>query len=142
MIGGERTGIQMDELINGIVSAQEELLKDRIVANTVILNGKRYGKLIQAGFHPTICGMSCDFAPLPDDFAFAVQYRMEPKQPESNADRIRAMSDEELAVLLEGCICPSDPCKKVVNRERQPDKKRCQSCWLDWLQSPVGGDAE
>ena len=59
------------------------------------------------------------------------------KHTPSNADRIRAMSDEELAVLLEGCICPSEPCKKVVNRERQPDKKMCQSCWLDWLKREV-----
>lgn len=55
------------------------------------------------------------------------------KRITTNADRIRAMSDDELAILLEGCICPSEPCKKVVNRERQPDKKMCQLCWLDWL---------
>lgn len=61
----------------------------------------------------------------------------------TQADRIRAMSDEELAVLLEGCICPSNPCKKVVDRTRTPDKKACQSCWLDWLQSSAaGGDTE
>lgn len=58
----------------------------------------------------------------------------------TNADRIRAMSNEELAVLLEGCICPSEPCKKVVNRERQPDKKMCQSCWLDWLKQEARDD--
>lgn len=56
-----------------------------------------------------------------------------PETRKTNADRIRSMTDEELAVLLEGCICPSDPCKKVVNRGKQPDKKICQSCWLDWL---------
>lgn len=53
----------------------------------------------------------------------------------TQADLIRAMTDEELAVLLEGCVCPSATC----NRERQPEKKMCQSCWLDWLRSPAGG---
>lgn len=63
------------ELLNGIITAQEELLKDKIVANTVIINSKKYGKLIEEGFYPTVCGMACYFSPLPDDFAFAVQYR-------------------------------------------------------------------
>lgn len=50
----------------------------------------------------------------------------------TNADRIRAMSDNELAVLLEGCICPKDPCPDI-DRATEPDKKRCTKCWLDWL---------
>lgn len=56
----------------------------------------------------------------------------------SNADRIRAMSDEELAKTLwdyadgcpagyawsEACVMPDD----------------CEGCWLDWLKSPVEVD--
>lgn len=49
--------------------------------------------------------------------------------PQTNADRIRAMSDEELAKLFEdGCPddqhgknCPSDPCS-------------CLECWVRYLQ--------
>lgn len=70
-------------------------------------------------------------------FASKTCPNFEELKPTTNADRIRAMSDEELAVLLEGCICPTEPCKKVVNREKQPDKKMCQSCWLDWLRQEV-----
>lgn len=50
----------------------------------------------------------------------------------SNGDRIRAMSDEELAVLLEGCICPKDPCPDI-DRDTPTDKKHCTKCWLEWL---------
>ena len=51
---------------------------------------------------------------------------------QTNADRIRNMTDEELAVLLEGCICPKEPCPDI-DRATEPDKKRCTKCWLDWL---------
>lgn len=75
-----------------------------------------------------------------ENLAGVMAYQYTHRPVATNADRIRSMSDEELAVLLEGCICPSDPCKKVVNRERQPDKKMCQSCWLDWLKQEVQND--
>ena len=46
----------------------------------------------------------------------------------TNADRIRAMSDEELAKIIEhelGCPVTGD-CEKM--------SKDCKACWLDWLQ--------
>ncbi len=49
----------------------------------------------------------------------------------TNADRIRAMSDEELAKIIEhelGCPVTGD-CEKMY--------KDCKACWLDWLQRPV-----
>lgn len=49
----------------------------------------------------------------------------------SNADAIRAMSDEEL-VRLTGPVCPEDHhCGKCVSD--------CVECWIRWLQSPAGG---
>ena len=60
-------------------------------------------------------------------------------EPRTNADRIRAMSDEELAVLLEGCICPIEPCSEI-DRDTEPDKKKCTQCWLDWLRQEVNDD--
>ena len=49
----------------------------------------------------------------------------------SNADRIRSMSDEELAEILGGkCICPpTSECPKVCGD--------CDVCWLEWLQQPA-----
>lgn len=49
-----------------------------------------------------------------------------------NGDLIRAMTDEELAVLLEGCICPKGPCPDI-DRDTPLDKEHCTKCWLAWL---------
>ena len=49
----------------------------------------------------------------------------------TNADHIRAMSDEELAKIIErelGCPVTGD-CEKM--------SKDCKACWLDWLQQPA-----
>lgn len=49
------------------------------------------------------------------------------KKPQTNADRIRSMEDEELAKILGNkCICP--PTTECVN---------CVDCWLEWLQQPA-----
>lgn len=53
--------------------------------------------------------------------------------PETNADRIRAMSDEEMAEFLfyawnNASWCSSKPC---------PEDQSCEPCWLDWLQQEV-----
>ena len=54
----------------------------------------------------------------------------EPK-PQTNADRIRAMSDEELMKIFEsvgmtGCPEPTMDCRAS-----------CEECILDWLKQPV-----
>ena len=48
--------------------------------------------------------------------------------PITNENRIRAMSDEELAKILgDKCICPpTSECSKVCGD--------CDVCWLEWLQ--------
>ena len=45
----------------------------------------------------------------------------------TNADRIRAMSDEELAAILcgDGWNCPPCECK---------NEDDCLDCWLEWLE--------
>ena len=52
----------------------------------------------------------------------------------NNADKIRSMSDEELAKLLDyelGCPSTGD-CAKM--------SKDCKACLLDWLQQPAEVD--
>lgn len=55
----------------------------------------------------------------------------------SNADRIRAMSDEEMAELpweydFQCYMCPNKPlCDDGY--------KTCKELWLDWLKSPAEG---
>ena len=51
-----------------------------------------------------------------------------PHKQQTNAQKIRAMSDEELAKIIEhelGCPVTGD-CEKM--------SKDCKACWLDWLQ--------
>ena len=62
-------------------------------------------------------------------------------KPMTNGDRIRAMTDEELAALIEETSCCGKHC---------PAKEHCDStetigCFqtvLEWLRKPVEGDAE
>lgn len=53
----------------------------------------------------------------------------------TQADRIRAMSDEELAAFIERSDCPPHG-----NWVCDYENRSCVHCWLDWLRSPVGGD--
>lgn len=54
----------------------------------------------------------------------------------TNADRIRAMSNEELAELIaEGCCRNIDCPKEFI----MADGLDCRGCWLHYLQSPVNG---
>lgn len=49
------------------------------------------------------------------------------KPPMTNADRIRAMSDEELALQF-GANCPKE--------NRRACDRVCSKCWLEWLRQP------
>ena len=53
----------------------------------------------------------------------------------SNADRIRSMTDEELAVKLAGNACP--PNHKNPITECEVTGHPCYECWLDWLKQEV-----
>lgn len=120
-----------DELMKSILTAQEKMLQHGIEANSVTLNGRKYGKLIEnlpPNMKPTVFGMAvkAEYA-LPDDYDFLVQY--EPPQPKTNADRLRSMTDEELARFLG----VSDACPPS-NPECEHE---CYLCWLDWLREEV-----
>lgn len=51
----------------------------------------------------------------------------------TNADRIREMSDEELATFMncDGCPPKNEGCN---------DGQKCSLCWLEWLQQPAEDD--
>ena len=58
----------------------------------------------------------------------------------TNADRIRAMSDKEMAEFLEtvnSCFCASAMNNKQCKPWQKEDK--CP-CWLDWLKEEVKDD--
>ena len=57
------------------------------------------------------------------------------REPMTNADRIRAMSDEELAELIDretDSCAPTGDCEKM--------SRDCKDCWLEWLQQPAEED--
>ena len=59
---------------------------------------------------------------------------------QTNADRIRNMSDEELAsVLFSGCIDSMNlekcPCVSESELDNDKIRKMCKKCTLEWLQS-------
>ena len=60
-------------------------------------------------------------------------------KPLTNADRIRAMTDEQLAYFLlavkidyAGCAFP--------DHESCPVKGSCYDCWLEWMKEEAKGD--
>ena len=55
-------------------------------------------------------------------------------KPKTNGDRVRAMTDEELAKMLDGSICP--PGYNQIGA-CEAGEEECYLCWLDW----VKGDA-
>ena len=125
-----------DDLMKSILTAQDEMLRCGIEANSVTLNGRKYGKLIEnlpPNMKPTIFGMAvkADYT-LPDDYDFLAQY--EPPQPQTNSDRIRMMTDEELArFIFIGC----DGRKCIETDESESIPHQCERCWLDWLKQEV-----
>ena len=72
------------------------------------------------------------------------KYFTPPTEPKTNADRIRAMSDEELVLFV----------RAFINSSRCPyDWKGCENCWLkelcnanayngelEWLHAPAEGE--
>ena len=55
----------------------------------------------------------------------------------TNADRIRAMSDDELADFMNSDISgcpPTGDCNKASDD--------CKACWLNWLQQPLEEGAD
>ena len=53
----------------------------------------------------------------------------------NNAQKIRSMTDEELAELIDretDSCAPTGDCEKM--------SRDCKACWLDWLQQPAEED--
>ena len=52
----------------------------------------------------------------------------------TNADRIRSMTNEELATFIEEASCPPTCYRTHIYECRKED---CAPCWLAWLQAEV-----
>ena len=76
-----------------------------------------------------------DLAALPPKAYGALRKLLELEHPlcPTNADRIRTMSDEELAAAI---ICPNESGLEEVPCELD-DGRDCFKCCLDWLRDPA-----
>ena len=74
----------------------------------------------------------CQYAGEQRGFVINCTNYMPRQKPQTNADRIRAMSDEELAEFRAGGHCP--PSRRFPNCATiEP----CSKCWLEYLRQPV-----
>lgn len=124
-----------DELMRRILEAENEAFKVKVKANTVVVNGRKYGVLKDTpGFVNTLFGMKLETpVDMPDNCDFFLQER--PPVLKTNGDSIRSMTDEELADTFNGG-CPNGDrlnCRKYYKN----GGRDCFNCWLDWLKSPV-----
>lgn len=62
------------------------------------------------------------------------------RKPMTNADRIRGMSDEELASYLTGVWYGFEEVPGMCDVCDNNSVQNCGKCWLDWLKSPVEVD--
>lgn len=61
-------------------------------------------------------------------------------KPITNADRIRNMTDEELALII---MCPYDNLPGECTCEEDDSRANCIKCCLEWLQAEVKeGDSD
>ena len=93
----------------------------------VIINCKMIAQPIEMPCSKTNCRYFADCLATYEEYS---------GKPMTNADRIRAMSDEELAEFLsdDERACPPKwhNCRKHINE--------CGGCWLEWLKQPAEGE--
>ena len=62
-------------------------------------------------------------------------------KPQTNADRIRSMSDEELAEFAvstgQGCAPGENLVECCFDHKDGPIEADCRKCWIDWLREDV-----
>ena len=63
-----------------------------------------------------------------------------PMKPKTNADRIRAMSDEELATLLSELCWSGDDCYSCPLHGKSCGNTNGLSGWLGWAKQPAEVD--
>ena len=69
-----------------------------------------------------------------------------PRKIQTNADKIRAMTDPELAKRLNKLtdsypgVCLELPeCHADLDADRDIPLERCEACWIRWLRQPAEG---
>ena len=92
----------------------------------LLLNGNKYGYIKESPkYIKTLFGMNVETENMPRDYDFLIQWR--PEKPQTNGDRIRQMSDEELAEFLDN-----------IDGDFPPNVEQCtieesERYWLEYL---------
>lgn len=108
-----------EELLKRIIAAKDQMLKDNIEANTIMLNGNKYGYLKRPGYTPMLFGMKVETENMPEEYDFMLMNKQNFFMFRSNADRIRSMSDKELAEWIFELLWKYD--------------SECENSSKDWL---------
>lgn len=129
-----------DELFESILTGIHMAEEAEIEMNSVIINGRKYGKMFKncpPNMKPTIFGMSVkpDYT-MPDEYDYLIQW--DPPKPQTNGDRVRAMTDEELADRIMAYI-RCEACEREFHIECNPCMT-CRGVWIDWLKEEVSDD--
>lgn len=83
------------ELIEQIMMAHDKMLKENGRPQVVVLNDVLFEKeSVPVGEIPMVCGMKVMYSPMPKHVHFII------KESFTRADRIRSLSDEDLARYL------------------------------------------
>ena len=90
------------------------------------------GKICDAWSDVAGCGLvRCKFVKKKDGSKILNSETVTNRHQMTNADRIRAMRDEEIAEASSFRFCPSEKTdKSCVFRN-------CKECWIEWLQKPA-----
>ena len=105
-----------------------------------VSNCPRCGGHVRAESIGWKCDSCCGFIDMQGNFHEHVERPFMP--PMTNADRIRAMSDEELAKWIRGRSCRHccDMCMRSKNRTCASRDGNCITGIIDWLQQPAEGE--
>ena len=72
--------------------------------------------------------------PLPEPYQVDAE-NAHTKKPQTNADRIRSMTDEELAIHM---MCPNEMVLAKIECDKS-DRRNCYKCRLNWLRAESEG---
>ena len=131
-----------------VAEARCEAIKEGIKANAIVINKNLVKVPEMFNHYPVmICGLKSYLTSneLPEDYLFSV---LHDPRPMTNADRIRAMSDEELARHLHCIGWDCHLCAEHIRLDNEPllrDQRCDENCFehcLEWLQQPAEGGCD
>ena len=124
--------------IDLVMESIREAARQGIKADSIVINRNMVFVPEKFGERPAmVCGLNAYLTTddLPNMYSFAV---LESKREKTNADRIRAMSDEELADVLSSNCTYREFCHGCVAEKDMPNcPEDSIKKWIKWLKQPV-----